>query len=129
MTLMETWLQILLTAVVTAAGSSGLWAYLQQRDKKKSHTERLLQGLAYQAIISMGMDYKRRGWITNDEYEDFFGLYDAYKGMGGNGVTLRVAAAVDDLPMLPKEAYSKVIQNAGLKGQEERDATELDAAA
>lgn len=107
------WLQIFITAFLTVGGSSGFWAYLQHRDKKKSHTSRLLQGLAYKEIISMGMDYIERGWITDDEYDDYRRfLYDPYKALGGNGVTERVMAEVSNLPLKQRAKYAEVLQEA-----------------
>lgn len=117
----EQWLQTIITVVFTLAGSSGLWAYMQHRDKEKSQTQRLLQGLAYEKIISMGMDYLKRGGITNDEYNDYRRLYEAYRALGGNGVTERVMAAVQDLPVKSRDTYSKVIQAAKTEGKEQRD--------
>jgi len=94
---------------------------MQHRDKEKSQTQRLLQGLAYEKIISMGMDYLKRGGITNDEYNDYRRLYEAYRALGGNGVTERVMAAVQDLPVKSRDTYSKVIQAAKTEGKEQRD--------
>lgn len=116
------WLQILLTALVAVLASSGFWAYLQHKDTKRTQTDRLLQGLAYGQIVFQGMEYISRGWVTNDEYNDFRRyLYEPYRKLGGNGVTERIMAAVTDLPLRSREVYSQVIQSARTKGQEERD--------
>jgi hypothetical protein len=125
---MDQWLQTLLTAVLAVAGSSGFWAYMQRRDSRKSQTDRLLQGLAYKEIISMGMDYIERGWITNDEYDDYRRLYDAYKALGGNGVTERVMAEVTNLPMRPRSVYAEVIQAAKSRSPRSDDANAYIAA-
>lgn len=123
------WVQTLITVVLTLAGSSGFWAYMQHRDRQKSHTDRLLQGLAYEKIISMGMQYIERGWITNDEYDDYRRLYDAYKALGGNGVTERVMAEVTNLPMRPRAVYAEVLQAAKSRsGRDQSDQLDADAA-
>jgi hypothetical protein len=109
---MAQWSQILLTATLAVIGSSGFWAYMQRRDSKRSQTDLLLQGLAYDRIIAMGMSYIERGWITNDEYNDYRKLYDAYKALGGNGVTERIMAEVASLPLKQRAKYAEVIREA-----------------
>jgi len=107
------WVQYVVTAIVAAAGSSGLWAFLQHRDKEKTQTQRLLQGLAYDRIISMGMAYIERGWITSDEYYDFRRfLYEPYKALGGNGVSERIMAEVSSLPLKQRAKYNEVLTRA-----------------
>jgi hypothetical protein len=113
---MQQWTQILLTALLAVIGSSGFWAYLQRRDSKKSKTDLLLQGLAYDRIIAMGMSYIERGWITNDEYNDYRKLYDAYRALGGNGVTERIMAEVSSLPLKQRAKYAEVIREAKTRG-------------
>jgi len=118
---MQQWTQILLTALLAVIGSSGFWAYLQRRDSKKSKTDLLLQGLAYDRIIAMGMSYIERGWITNDEYNDYRKLYDAYKALGGNGVTERIMAEVSNLPLKQRAKYAEVIREAKTRGGTNED--------
>lgn len=122
MTLVD-WLQFIAALIIGALSSSGLWAYMQHRDTKTSQTNRLLQGLAYEKIISLGMAYIERGWITNDEYNDFRRyLYEPYRALGGNGVTERIMAAVTDLPLKQRAKYSEVLQEA--KKRSPRDITD-----
>lgn len=110
---LQTWLQILLTAIVSVLGSSGFWAFLQKRDTKRTQTDRLLMGLAYDKIIDLGMKYSERGWITKDEYEDYRRfLYDPYKALGGNGVTERIMGEVQSLPLKQRAKYNDVLQEA-----------------
>lgn len=110
---MEPWLQILLTGLVSVLASSGFWAYMSSKDTKRTQTDRLLQGLAYDKIVSMGMDFIQRGWITRDEYEDYRKyLYEPYRALGGNGVTERVVAEVQNLPLRPRAKYAEILQEA-----------------
>src|SRR4026209_2014069 len=118
---MAQWSQILLTATLAVIGSSGFWAYMQRRDSKRSQTDLLLQGLAYDRIIAMGMSYIERGWITNDEYNDYRKLYDAYKALGGNGVTERIMAEVASLPLKQRAKYAEVIREAKTRGGTNED--------
>jgi len=105
------WWQILVTAVVTVMASSGFWTYMQRKDVKKSELDKLVLGLAYDKIISMGMNYIERAWITKDEYEDYRKyLYEPYKALGGNGVTERIMAEVSSLPLRPRSTYVEVLR-------------------
>ena len=115
-TLVNPYMQALLTSLVTLLASSGFWAYMQRKDNAKSQTSRLLQGLAYDKIVTMGMAYIERGWITNDEYEDYRRyLYEPYKKLGGNGVTERVMAEVSGLPLKSRAKYGELLQEAKTK--------------
>lgn len=89
----------LIAAFSGVVTSSGLWAFVQKRsDTSNAHT-RALMGLLYDKIISNGVMYIQRGWITKDEYEEYLKyLVDPYKAMGGNGVADRIADQVAALP-------------------------------
>jgi len=90
----------LISAVVGVGTSSGFWAYFQKRSDKNSATARLLMGLAYDKIITVGMGYIHRGWVSKDEYEEYLKyLVEPYKEMGGNGVADRIATDVRTLPL------------------------------
>ena len=55
-------------------------------------------GLAHDRIVSLGMVYIERGWITKDEYENLRDyLYEPYKALGGNGSAKRVMEGVNRL--------------------------------
>lgn len=114
--MLETIVQVLITSVAAVCASSGFWAYMQRKDSKRTQTDRLLQGLAYDKIVSMGMAYIERGWITKDEYEDYRKyLYEPYKKLGGNGVTSRVVAEVENLPLRARAKYAEILQEAKTK--------------
>lgn len=89
----------LISAVAGLGTSSGFWAYFQKKSNKNSATSRLLMGLAYDKIITVGMVYIHRGWVSKDEYEEYLKyLVEPYKEMGGNGVADRIATDVGALP-------------------------------
>lgn len=103
------WCQIILPPVVTFLASSGFWAFMQKRDKTATATKRLLLGLAYDKIISLGMGYLDRGWLTKDEFEEFYrGLYEPYSDCGGNGVAAKIVASVSELPIRTVAQYAKI---------------------
>ena len=91
-------LQTLVTIVCAVLASSGFWTWLQKKDDKKSLQSQMLIGLAHDRIVSLGMSYIERGWITKDEYENLRDyLYEPYKALGGNGSAKRVMEVVNKL--------------------------------
>lgn len=95
---MESWLEIILAIFSSVLASSGLWAFLTKKAEKKDNHKDLLIGLAHDRILSLGMFYIERGWITSDEYENLCDyLYKPYRELGGNGSAVRVMAGVDKL--------------------------------
>lgn len=64
----------------------------------------MLVGLAHDRIITLGMDYISRGYITHDEYENLYKyLYQPYKELGGNGSAERIIMEVNKLPIYKGE--------------------------
>lgn len=89
----------LIAAATGVATSSGLWAFIQKKNTVNSAHSRLLRGLAYDKIVTIGMAYIERGWVSRDEYEEYYNdLVVPYKEVGGNGVAEKVAAEVGSLP-------------------------------
>lgn len=94
------WVQVLITSSATLLASSGLWSFIMYRTKTRKSSQKLLLGLAYEKILSDGMVYINRGWITKDEYEAYRAtLYEPYANCGGNGVATRVMQEVSNLPI------------------------------
>lgn len=116
---METWLQMVLTALVTVLASSGFWTYMQakerakaDRDVEKAATTRLLMGMAYDQITTLGIAYINRGWITKDELEELEKyFYEPYKELGGNGVAERIMKRVTNLQIRSHSRYPSIFQN------------------
>lgn len=103
----------LIAAVSGVLTSSGVWSYVQKRGTVNTAHTRLLMGLAYDKIITVGMAYIQRGWVSKDEYEEYVKyLVDPYKEMGGNGVADRIATEVASLPFRTLK-FSEII----VKGQ------------
>lgn len=91
---------MVVTILVAMLGSTGLWALLQKWMDRKSATAQLLRGLAHESIVTKGMVYIERGWITKDEYDDFMTyLWLPYSRTGGNGLAEKVMRGVDELPI------------------------------
>lgn len=114
---MNPWLQTLLTVIGTLIASSGFWAYVQYKDNSRRQNNHLLMGLAYDKIVSMGIGFIERGWITQDEYEDYRRfLYEPYKKLGGNGVTERIAAEISNLPLKSRAKYAELLNAVKIRG-------------
>lgn len=115
---MEPYIQTMITVVASVLASSGFWAYIQSRQKKKDGTGKLLIGIAHDRIIFLGMSYVRRGWLTQDEYKNLHDyLYEPYKSLGGNGTAERVMREVEKLEV--RDSLSFVLDE--IKEEQERE--------
>lgn len=84
--------------MVSIIGSSGIWAIVLRIMDKKDLKSQMLIGLGHDRIIELGMHYIKRGWITEDEYENLHDyLYIPYSKMGGNGSAERIMEEVKKL--------------------------------
>lgn len=109
---MDTWLQIALTSVTTVLASSGFWAYRSSKSNTRDATTRLLMGLAYETITTLGVAYIERGWVTKDEYEELNKyFFTPYKALGGNGVAERIMNEVSRLPFSSHNKYAGIFTN------------------
>lgn len=97
---MSDWVPIVITAMATILASSGFWVFITKRMERKDERTKLLIGLAHDRIVSLGLRYIQRGWITQDEYENLYEyLYKPYEALGGNGSAKRVMEEVRRLPI------------------------------
>lgn len=97
---MPSWLQLVLTIVTSVLASSGLWAYIAQKNDKKDVRTQMLLGLGHDRIMYLGMQYIKKGYVTADEYENLYNyLYLPYARMGGNGSAERIMEEVKHLPI------------------------------
>ena len=80
--------------------SSGFWAFISRKSTRKSAERDLLIGLAHDRIMDLGLKYIERGYITQEEYENFYEyLYKPYENAGGNGSAKRIMQEVNKLPI------------------------------
>ena len=108
-------LQCVVTIACAFLASSGFWGVIMKRmdiretekreaerkaSKDREAQKKLLIGLAHDRIITVGMTYIERGYITKDEYENFFTyLYEPYAENGGNGSGTKIANELKNLPI------------------------------
>lgn len=93
-------IEMILTIVLSVFSSSGFWLFVQTKAQKNDNQTKMLLGLAHDRLISLGMEYVTRGWLTDDEYENYDRyLYKPYKDLGGNGTGDRIKKQVDTLKL------------------------------
>lgn len=102
---MDTALQTLVIAFGSfLAGSGGFWVYLRRKYEKRDAVDKLIMGLAHDKIVSLGVMYIEKGFVTQDEYDDLFKYFwEPYQDLGGNGSAERIVRLVDLLPLHPDE--------------------------
>lgn len=92
--------QFILTIISSVLTSGGLWTYIQRKTEQNDNKKEMLIGLGHDRIVSLGMTYIERGYITQDEYENLNDyLYIPYRKMGGNGSAQRIMEEVNKLPI------------------------------
>lgn len=101
-------LRMIVTIVTSVLASSGFWAFIQHYLDKNDASKRLLVGIAHDRIMSLGMSYIERGWITADEYENLrVYLYEPYHEAGGNGTATKIMNEVDKLEIRKNPPISR----------------------
>jgi hypothetical protein len=102
-------IEMVLPVIVALLASSGFWIYIGNYKDRRSMQTELLIGLAHDRLISLGLTYITRGWITQDEYENFnVYLYRPYEKLGGNGSVKRIMLEVDTLPIRKDKLFDKI---------------------
>jgi hypothetical protein len=85
---------------------------MQHKDNNRDARTRLMMGMAYDKITTLGLTYITRGSITMDEFEDFRKyFYEPYEALGGNGVAKRIMRRVEVLPIQPHAENPAIFQN------------------
>lgn len=96
---MEFWSQIILTIFTSVLASSGLWAFLSTRFDKRDAEREILVAIGHIEIVFFGIHYIDRGWVTQDEYNTLYELYELYIKLGGNGSGTKIMKEVEKLPI------------------------------
>lgn len=108
----DVWIRAGVIILCSILGSGGFWAYLQKRDAKGNAATRLMMGLAYDKVTTLGIRYIERGYITKDELDEFQRyFYEPYKALGGNGIAERIWMEVRGLPFHSHEHHDAIFTN------------------
>jgi hypothetical protein len=100
--------ELIIAVVAAVLGSSGLWAFVTTVKDRKSGNTRILLGLAHDRIMYLGGHYIKRGYITQDEYENLHNyIFAPYAARGGNGAAARIMKEVDKLPIYDRHLPPK----------------------
>ena len=71
--------EFILSIVVAVFASTGFWTLInnviQKHSKHKDALTRLILGMAHDRIMELAQTYINRGYILQDEYDDFFKYY------------------------------------------------------
>lgn len=95
---MDTLAACLITGVAAILASSGFWTFIVKKSSKHSAETKMILGLGHDRIISLGVTYIDRGWVTEDELENLVDyLYEPYAQLGGNGSAKTIVEKVKTL--------------------------------
>ena len=97
---MNQYIQMLITILTSLIASTGFWTFLDKVKNNNKKENAMLIGLGHDRIISLGMEYLKRGYIYEGEYDNLYNyLYIPYKALGGNGSAERIIEEVKKLPI------------------------------
>ena len=99
---MSQYFQMFVTILTSLIASTGFWTFLYKVKNNNNNNKEnaMLIGLGHDRIISLGMEYLKRGYIYEGEYDNLYNyLYIPYKSLGGNGSAERIIEEVKKLPI------------------------------
>lgn len=87
--------EFILSIILAIFASTGFWTLInniiQKRDKRKDATTLLLLGIAHDLIIQKAAQFIEQGYISEDDYNDFFKyLYNPYRALKGDGTVEKI---------------------------------------
>lgn len=105
---MDMWLQFVTSIILALVASGGFWTFIAKKIDSKGTRAKMLIGLGHDRIMSLGLKYINRGYITADEYENLYEyLFKPYIELGGNGSAMRI---MDEVKKLPIKTTSEEVQ-------------------
>lgn len=81
---------------------SGVFQLLAKKNEKKTASGKALLALLWDSTDSLGQRYIEEGSITADELHRILTMFEAYKGLGGNGYMDTLIDNVKRLPIRDK---------------------------
>lgn len=99
-------MELIVTALIAVVGSSGMWAYLDNRKREKradrgleDAERRLIVAIARSQLVQISIEYIKRGDISVEEADALTALYEPYKELNGNGNAERLYRQAVALPV------------------------------
>lgn len=77
---------------------SGVFQLLAKKNEKKTASGKALLALLWDSTDQLGKRYIEEGSITTDELHRILTMFEAYKGLGGNGY---MDTLIDNVKRLP----------------------------
>ena len=81
-----------------SAAISGVFQLLAKKNEKKTASGKALLALLWDSTDQLGKRYIEEGSITTDELHRILTIFEAYKGLGGNGY---MDTLIDNVKRLP----------------------------
>lgn len=98
--------EVLLAIFVSAGFWTGLWKVIEvivvhKLTKPKLTPEvRLLRGIGQLELVFFGLQFKKRGYLTPDEYHTLkVEVFEPYTELGGNGLAKKMMDEIEELPI------------------------------
>ena len=111
---LDTWIQSIITMIITVLGCNAFWAWLQSKNTKKTARDRMILGLGHAEIFRTAERYIHRGAITVDELEDLEKyLYKPYSELGGNGTASAIVEQCKHLKIVSTTEAEKMDSEKG----------------
>lgn len=107
------WITGCVTILVGIFGSTGFWAFVSSRRRKKEEANsaitKVCVGVAYLGIKMSCYKLLDRGYATPDDIEDIEKyLYEPYKQLGGNGTAEMIFEKTKSLPTKPRDEEDEI---------------------
>lgn len=88
-----------MTVFAATLGASGFWTLIQALVSQKHQSDDLIKGLGHFRVLDECDKYIKRGWITPEEYDDFYRyLGTPYLHAKANGLARKAMEELDRLP-------------------------------
>lgn len=100
--------------------SAATWFWLRLKDAKQKDAaeHEAIMAMLHTQLFSQGMLYLHRGYITNDELDDFNQIFGSYERLGGNGTGKEIHRRVCLLRM--ETSTFGIVEAAQRRHQEEQ---------
>ena len=93
------------TVIVAIMASTGFWEFLKNiinhyKKKKMTPQEIAILALLHDRLYEILLEYNKDAEISADDYDNLIHLYDAYRGLNGNGLIERMFEQLKHKPIV-----------------------------